>query len=304
MLHIKVLGSAAGGGFPQWNCNCNNCSGFRAGNLKAKARTQSSIAVSEDGISWVLINASPDIREQLHLHKEFHPRSGNRDSPIQAVVLVDAQIDHSSGLINLREGNRLPIYTTKAVYEDLTTGYPILSMLDHYCKIDHYPLDVTSDFEIPNFANLSFKPVVLHGKAPPYSPHRQNPQVGDNIGLFITDKQSGKSLFYAPALETIPNKVQALMSDVDCLMVDGTFWTEDEMLTQGVGSKRSAEMGHMPLSGDNGILAMLEQFTKPRKVLIHINNTNPILNEESPEHGKVLAKGIEIAFDGMELTLT
>lgn len=305
MLHIKVLGSGAGGGFPQWNCSCDNCSGLRAGTINAKARTQSSIAISNDKKQWIIINTSPDIRHQLWTNPEFHPAQGKRDTPIKAVVLVDAQIDHTTGLLILREGQRLPVYCTSTVYQDLTTGYPILNLLDKYCKIDHHPLPIEDHqtFQIPPFDSLTLMALPLVGKAPPYSPYRNDPRRGDNIGLLITDNDSGKSLFYAPALEAIPEQLLPILDKADCLMVDGTFWTEDEMITQGVGSKLASQMGHMPLSGDNGIIHLLNRFENARKILIHINNTNPILNESSEQHQQLKQQGIEVAFDGMDITL-
>jgi pyrroloquinoline quinone biosynthesis protein B len=305
MFGIKVMGSGAGGGFPQWNCNCQNCSNLRRGAFHGKARTQSSIAITTDRENWVLINASPDIRQQLQVNSEFHPSHDQRGTPIRAVVLVDAQIDHSTGLLLMREGKRLPVYCTSAVQEDLSTGFPVLKLLEHYCQVELHavPVDGEQTFSIANIPELTFLAVPLVGKAPPYSPHRLHPQQGDNIGLFIFEKQSGRSLFYAPALEQVPSEIIPMINNVDVMMVDGTFWTDDEMVRLGFSQKMAADMGHMPVSGDKGILAFLEQFSKPRKILIHINNTNPILNEDSREYAEVRARGVEVAEDGWFINL-
>lgn len=305
-MQIQVLGSGAGGGFPQWNCNCDNCAGIRAQTNQAQARTQSSIALSDDhGEHWVLMNASPDIRAQLAATPQLLPQGGRRGTPICAVMLVDAQIDHTSGLLFLREGERLPIYCTEAVYEDLTTGFPVLNLLQHYCGIDHHvlPFDGQTPVVVPQLPNIEFTAIALDGKAPPYSPHRANPQPGDNIAFKITDITTGQSVFYAPGLARIDTHVQTNLESADLILVDGTFWTEDEMILQGVGTKMAAEMGHLPQSGPNGMVERLGAYTDKRKVLIHINNTNPILDERSEQRRVLEEHGIEVAYDGMHLTL-
>ncbi|MDH3900967.1 MAG: MBL fold metallo-hydrolase, partial [Gammaproteobacteria bacterium] len=181
-MKLHVLGSGAGGGFPQWNCNCANCARFRSGELVAKARTQSSITVSADGIDWVLINASPDIREQMAAFPPLQPGRAVRDTGIRGVILMDSQIDHTTGLLTLREGETLDLYCTDRVYEDLTTGFPVLDMLGHYCGVNWHPIPLNGEsFTIPSTESLVFTAVPLSSKAPPYSPHRKDPRPGDNI---------------------------------------------------------------------------------------------------------------------------
>lgn len=302
-MRIYVLGSAAGGGFPQWNCNCDNCAGLRAGTLNATARTQSSIAVSRDGRAWVLINASPDIRHQIIASPVLQPARAKRDTGICAVVLMDSQIDHTTGLLTLRENDQpLRVYCTNMVYQDLTTGFPVLNMLEHYCGIERHtiPIDGTP-FEVADVAGIQFLAVPLSSKAPPYSPHRHDPHPGDNIGLLMTDLGSGRSAFYAPGLAEIEAHLQTHMDQAACLLVDGTCWTNDEMARRGVGTKLALEMGHRPQSGPDGMVAQLRAFPKPRKILIHINNTNPILDEDSPERNVLASEGIDVAFDGMDV---
>ncbi len=303
-MHIRVLGAGAGGGFPQWNCNCENCSRLRHGQIEASPRTQSSIAVRGAGSDWVLINASPDIRQQLNAFPGFHPERARRDTGIGAVLLVDSQIDHTTGLLILRESSRpLEVYCTARVHEDLTTGFPIIEMLGHYCGVNWHPVPSDgSGFDIPAAPGLNFTAVPLTSKAPPYSPHRASPGAGDNIGLHIRDRSSGRALFYAPGLGTFEPHLEAFMREADCLLVDGTTWTDDELARRRVGTKLASEMGHLAQSGPGGMIEQLRAFDA-RKILIHINNTNPILDEESDERATLSRAGIEVAHDGMQFTL-
>lgn len=305
MLKIRVLGSGAGGGFPQWNCNCDNCQGVRSGRLNALPRTQSSIALSSNGVDWLLVNASPDIRQQILAFPALQPGRAKRDTGIRAVLLIDSQIDHTTGLLMLREHNQpLELYCTAMVYQDLTTGFPILRMLEHYCGVRWHELPIDgSTFGIAGMDGLRFAALALTSKAPPYSPHREDPHPGDNIGLSITDRDNGRSLFYAPGLAGIEPHLEPVLHAADLLLVDGTCWTDDEMARRGVGTRRSLAMGHLPQSGPDGMIDALKPFEKPRKVLIHINNTNPILVEESAERAALTAAGIEVSHDGMEIDL-
>jgi pyrroloquinoline quinone biosynthesis protein B len=310
-MKILVLGSGAGGGFPQWNCNCRLCAGQRQGELSAHARTQSSIAVSADGESWVLLNASPDIGQQIRSHPQLHPRQGLRDTPIKAVVLMDAQIDHVTGLLGLREGPCIDLYATPCVFEDLTTGLPLLNVLQHYCGTRWHMLPVAGDrqsagFEIEGFSSLRFTALAIPGKAPPYSPHRREQIVGDNIALLVEDLRDGRRLFYSPGLAEVGEQELRWMSDVDCLLVDGTFWEEDEMQRAGLSGKTATEMGHLPQTASGaraGMVDVMRATSARRKVLIHINNSNPILDEGSAQRRVLEAHGIEVSYDGMEITL-
>jgi pyrroloquinoline quinone biosynthesis protein B len=301
---VRVLGSAAGGGFPQWNCNCPNCAGLRAGTLRATARTQSSIAVSADGASWVLFNASPDVLQQIKASPFLQPMRARRDTGIVAVVLIDAQIDHTTGLLMLREGKPLEIYCTDMVRQDLTSGNPLFNILGHFCGVNWHQVQADgSGFTVPGAAGLRFRAMPLKSKAPPYSPHRDDPHEGDNIGVVIEDLHSGGKLFYAPGLAAIEPHLAPQMEAADCLLVDGTFWTDDEMLSLGISRKRARDIGHLAQSGEDGMIAALARFSKPRKVLIHINNTNPILDEDSPQRAELAAQRIEVAHDGMEIII-
>lgn len=304
-MKARVLGAAAGGGFPQWNCNCPNCDGLRKGKINAAERTQSSIAVSGDGANWVLFNASPDILAQLKSFPALQPARAIRDTAIVAVVLIDSQIDHTTGLLMLREGKPLQIYCTDMAREDLTTGNPLFNILGHYCGVDWHdiPVERGSEFSIAGAEGLKFSPVALKSKAPPYSPHRNDPHEGDNIGMQITDLKSGRSLFYAPGLGEIEPHLKPFLEQSDCLLVDGTCWSDDELIKLGISKKKSRDMGHLPQSGEGGMMSVMKSLAKPRKILIHINNTNPILNEDSLERRELDKAGIEVAYDGMEIAL-
>jgi pyrroloquinoline quinone biosynthesis protein B len=306
-MKIRVLGSSAGGGFPQWNCNCGNCSGVRNGTIAAEPRTQSSLAVSVDGVSWLLINASPDILAQLAANPELQPARQAHDTGIAAVLLMDAQIDHVTGLLMLRENSaRLPIYATDAVWQDLSTGFPVTQILSHYCGVTRHTIALDdAPLEIPALPGVRIEALPLSSKAPPYSPHRNAPERGDNIGLLLTAIDSGKRAFYAPGLGALEPHIRDAMRRADLLLVDGTMWTDDEMIRLGLSKKTAADMGHLAQSGPGGMIDVLDGLDRPgaRKVLIHINNTNPILVDNGPERRTLTQHGIEVARDGMTFEL-
>jgi pyrroloquinoline quinone biosynthesis protein B len=303
---IRVLGSAAGGGFPQWNCNCRNCRGLRDGSLKSSARTQSSIALSSDGVQWVLCNASPDLHRQIRAHPVLEPLREVRHSPISAVLLVDGQIDHTLGLLLLREHhNRLDVWSTAAVREDLTSGLPLLSVLEHYCGVSWHELPTDgTPFQMSSLPGIEITVLPVDGKPGPYSRYRESPRRGDNIALSFRDLGSGQRALYAPGLAKITPEVRDALRASQCVMVDGTFWRDDEMITAGISPKRALDIGHLPQSGAGGMIETLSQLPRTtRRILIHINNTNPILDEASRERAELTTAGIEVAFDGMEISV-
>lgn len=304
-MHIHLLGTGAGGGFPQWNCNCDNCARFRKGTIKSSARTQSSITISANGTDWVLFNASPDIRAQLESFPPLQPARKVRDTGICAIVLCDGQIDHSTGLIILREHDKpWNVYCTASVHEDMTTGYPIFNILGHFRGVDWHEVHTDqSSFTIPQADPLIFTAVPLKSEAPPYSPHRGNPVAGDNVGFRVEDTQTGKNLFYAPGLGEIEDHVYTYMQNADVVLIDGTVWTNDEMSRHGISNKLASEMGHLDQSSKGGIKDTLISLEKPRKILIHINNTNPILDEESDQRKELNDVGIEVSYDGMDIII-
>jgi len=277
----------------------------RSGSRHHLPRTQSSIAVTANQTDWLLINASPDVLQQIKAFPALQPARALRDTGIAAVLLMDAQIDHTTGLLMLREHRqKLPLYCHPLVREDLSTGNPLFKVLEHYCGIDWQTLQLQTAFQVPGLSGLQFEALPLISNAPPYSPHRDKPQPGDNVGLSVKDQASGKTLFYAPGLGQMEPHVWQAMQQADCVLVDGTLWTEDEMIVLGASKKTSRAMGHMPQSGADGMMEWLDKLpSHVRKILIHINNTNPILDDSSPQRQTLTAHGIEVAFDGMEIEL-
>jgi pyrroloquinoline quinone biosynthesis protein B len=257
-------------------------------------------------VNWVLFNASPDVLQQIQDFPALQPNRAIRDTGIQAIVLIDAQIDHTTGLYMLREGTvKREIYCTDMVYGDLTSGNQILNILGHYCGINHHsvPIDGKTSFTMPNVPNLKFTAVALKSAAPPYSPHRNDPHPGDTIGVLIEEISTGKKCWYSPGLAEIEPQLPALMNQADCIMVDGTFWTDTEMIDLGLMTKTARSIGHNPQSGPGGMIEDLDKFGDVRKVLIHINNTNPILREDSAERAELTRHGIEVSYDGMDIIL-
>ena len=278
---------------------------MRAGSPHHRSRTQSSIAISANSTDWLLVNASPDVLQQIKAFPGLQPARALRDTGIAAVMLMDAQIDHTTGLLMLREHRqRLPLYCHPLVREDLTSGNPLFKVLEHYCGIDWQALSLEETFAIKGLDGLVFSALPLLSNAPPYSPHRDKAQPGDNVGLSVVDAATGKKLFYAPGLGQMEPHVWAAMQASDCVLVDGTLWTDDEMIALGASKKTSRSMGHLPQTGPDGMIEWLDKLpNQVRKVLIHINNTNPILDEQSPQRQTLTAHGIEVAYDGMEITL-
>ena len=304
-MYIQILGSAAGGGFPQWNCNCRNCRGVRDGSVNAQPRTQSSIALSDNGIDWILCNASPDIRMQIEAFPGLNPARQLRDSAIGGIILLDSQIDHTTGLLTLREGCPHQVWCSEMVHQDLTTGFPLFNMLSHWNGgLQHNLIELHGEpFSVPACPNLAITAIPLRSSAPPYSPHRGNPHPGDNIGLFVEDRTTGGALFYAPGLGQVDEQLLSWMRRADCLLVDGTLWRDDEMRVCEVGDKLGSEMGHLCQSGPGGMIEVLDGLPAAQKILIHINNTNPILDVDSAERAELTAHGIDVAWDGMRIEL-
>jgi pyrroloquinoline quinone biosynthesis protein B len=279
---------------------------LRAGTLRARARTQSSIAVSGRSLhSWVLVNASPDILAQLQANPDLQPNRALRDSALAAIILVDGQVDHTAGLYMLRESVRSwPIWCTDSAYADLTGGNPILGVLAHYCGVDRRRIDLDRAFTVAEVSGVEWRALPVAGKPGPYSPNREAPVSGDNVALVIKDEATGKTVVYAPGLSEMDERLWQVLQSAACVLVDGTFWTDDEMIRLGVSRKRARDIGHLPQSGGGGMLEWLDRLpAATRKILIHINNTNPILDESSVQFAKLARCGVEVARDGMEISL-
>jgi pyrroloquinoline quinone biosynthesis protein B len=261
--------------------------------------------VSADGASWILFDASPDILAQLQAFPDAQPARAIRDTAIAGIVLTDSQVDHTTGLLMLREGKPLKVYCTDSVRDDLSTANPLFGILRHYCGVEWRRLQVRdmTRFQVDGADGLSLSAVPLESKAPPYSSHRHDPHEGDTLGLQVTDEASGTTLFYAPGLDRIEPHLRVIFENADCLLLDGTFWSDGEMIDLNIGDKRAHEMGHLPQSGEGGMIEVLAVYPRARKILTHINNTNPILDEDSPERAQLASAGIEVAHDGMDFVV-
>jgi pyrroloquinoline quinone biosynthesis protein B len=253
----------------------------------------------------VLVNASPDILAQLQANPDLQPNRSLRDTALAAIILVDGQVDHTTGLYMLRESVRpWPIWCTDSTYADLTGGNPILGVLAHFCGVDRRRIDLDQVFTIDEVSGLEWRALPVASKPAPYSPNREAPIRGDNVALMITDEATGKTVVYAPGLSEIDERLWQALQSAACVLVDGTFWTDDEMIRLGVSRKRARDIGHLPQSGSGGMLEWLDRLpAATRKILIHINNTNPILDESSVQFAELARHGVEVGQDGMEISL-
>jgi pyrroloquinoline quinone biosynthesis protein B len=295
-VRVRVLGAAAGGGFPQWNCGCPQCRAVRTGARPCRPRTQSSVAVSPEGRRWFLLNASPDLRAQIESVPALHPH-GPRDSPLHAVLLTDAELDHTLGLPLLREAGRVEVHATPAVHETLCTGTALLRTLGAFTRVEWRP--VAPGRDVPLADGLSYRAFAV----PTTKRARFGAGEEDVVGYRITNGRTGRALVYLPVVETLTAPVRAELAGCTCLLVDGTCWRDDELLRLGVARKTAREMGHLPIGGAGGSLEQLSPLPIERRVYVHVNNTNPILLEDSPERRTVEEHGFEVAEDGLELEL-
>ncbi|MBZ9799449.1 pyrroloquinoline quinone biosynthesis protein PqqB [Mesorhizobium sp. ES1-4] len=310
-MRVKIIGSAAGGGFPQWNCNYRLSRAARAGMAGFQSRTQSSMAASADGAGWVLFNLSPDIRQQIAQTPELQPAfcAPLRSSPIRAAVLTNGDVDHVAGLLSLRERQPFAIYATAQVLATLEAN-TIFNVLDPAIVPRRLlsPMGETAicdaDGEQTGILVDSF---AVPGKVALYLEQRGDPDAnfgsdaGDTIGVRVTGARSRGAVFYIPACARIDAALATRLAGAACLLFDGTVYTDDEMIIARVGHKTGARMGHIAMSGEAGSVARLANVKIGRRIFVHINNTNPVLDENSTEYAAVRAAGWEIASDGMEM---
>lgn len=306
-MRIKVLGAAAGGGFPQWNCGCPNCRDVRAGILDAKPLTQECVGISTDDARWFLLNASPEIRSQVESCPPLHPR-GPRHSPIAAVVLTNGDLDHTLGLLSLRESHPLVIYATERVRQGFTEGNVLYRTLMRFPgQVTWKTLSLGREIALSGAdgapSGLSVEAVPTPGKPPVHLEGLAASDPGENIGLLIRDRGTGGGLAYFSAAGGITPAVRKALDGAECVFFDGTFWSSDELIALGLGTKRAEEMAHLPVGGADGSLNRLAGMRASRRIYIHINNTNPLLRPHSPERKQAEASGWEIACDGMEVAL-
>ncbi len=300
-LQILILGSAAGGGYPQWNCRGPVSRRFWDGDAHVQARTQSSIAVSVDGATWLLVNCSPDIRQQILNTPALHPKAGQRSTPIGAVLLTNGDIDHIAGLLTLREKQAYALYATPTVLHVLDDNR-IFDAIDR----DFVPRSAIAlgrPFEpLPDLHVSAF---AVPGKVPLYM-EDGTPEIGaeteTTIGLDIKSAD-GRRALYIPGCAHISDTVRSQIDGADLLMFDGTLWTDTEMVDAGLGKKTGHRMGHISMSGADGSMTQLRDAKVGRRVFVHINNTNPVLIDDSQERQQAEAQGWEISYDGMEIQL-
>jgi pyrroloquinoline quinone biosynthesis protein B len=305
-MRVQLLGTAAGGGFPQWNCNCPNCRAVRAGAAGLRPRTQACTAVSADGQSWFLLNASPDLRAQIESFGPLRCRGAARGSGIRGVLLTSADLDHTLGLLLLREGGRLAVHATAAVRQALDAGLRLGDVLACYAGLDwHEPHAAAAPLLLADDSpsGLQYAAFAVPGKPPRYREGRAAPAAGDTVGYLILDERTRGRLAFVPGAAALDAVTLDRLRGCDLVLLDGTFWSGDEMQTLGVGRLSAAEMGHLPVGGPCGSLAHVAALGAGRTVYVHINNTNPMLRAGSPEHRAVLGAGAEVGEDGWEFNL-
>jgi pyrroloquinoline quinone biosynthesis protein B len=312
-MRVKILGSAAGGAFPQWNCACSNCRALRAGTFQGKARSQTQVAISADNRSWFLLGASPDLRAQIETTPELHPQAVEnsiRHSPIAGTVLLNADIDHVLGLLLLRELQPLRAYATESVHRILSDDNSMFAMLQRVPgQLTWTDFAPEAAFSLLDAAGedsgLRCRALSLGRHYPAYVSEWRRGQISHreaSLGLLV-ESSSGKRLAYMPAVPQIDDVLLKEADSADVLLFDGTFWSDDELIRVQGSGQTARQMGHVPVSGPEGTLSKLAQLRRPRKIYLHINNTNPMLNEAGPEFRQVREAGWEIAEDGWQFDL-
>ena len=307
MLRAIVLGAAAGGGLPQWNCACPGCAAVRSGQAGAP-QTQSSIVVSADGERWVLINASPDIRQQFAATPALHPRAV-RHSPLSAVLVTNADVDHVAGLLSLREAQPFALYATRRVHSVLDAN-AIFNVVNRE-HVPRRPVQLNESMPILDAAGeptgICIETFTVPGKVALWLEDPNAERFGsvaeDTIGVAIRAEGSEARLFYLPGCADVPDSLKARFKPTDTVLFDGTTYTEHEMAEAGVGQKSASRMGHLVMSGPQGTIARLADVPLARRLFIHINNTNPVWLPDSEARREIARQGWDLAFDGMELTL-
>jgi pyrroloquinoline quinone biosynthesis protein B len=308
MLHAIVLGAAAGGGFPQWNSNALACREARNGGPRARARTQASIAVSANERDWFLLNASPDLRLQIEATPPLHPREGLRSSPIAGAVVTGGDVDAIAGLLHLRERHRFAIYAPRRVLEVLSAN-PIFGVLaPDYVERIELPLDRKTDLKgASGPSGLALRAFAVPGKVPLYLEEGgRDPglsEIGDAVGLELFDIAEGARFFFIPGCAIVTPELRRRLAGTPLVFFDGTLWRDDEMIRMGISDKTGRRMGHISMSGPDGAIVAFEGLGIERRIFIHINNSNPVLLEDSAERRAAEAAGWEIAYDGMEVRL-
>jgi len=302
-VHVILLGTAAGGGFPQWNCWCPTCRIARDDPARAHARTQSSVAFSADGVRWFLGNASPDVREQLARLPRVEV-SGVRHVPVEGIVLTDAELDHTLGVTLLREGRQLQVIATPAVIRTIAEDSRVLPVTQAFAVVQTVEVALgepaSLDYRDGTPSGLTMELKAVRGDPPRFA---RKEEVGHTVAAFITDAASGKTCAFVPGCGGLGPRLLARLNEAELLLFDGTFWTDDELIRLGISDRPASAMGHVAISGPEGSLAVLSQLDCPRKVYTHINNTNPMLIEHSAERAEVESAGVLVGMDGMRFEI-
>ncbi|SDX60668.1 pyrroloquinoline quinone biosynthesis protein B [Arthrobacter sp. cf158] len=297
-MWIRILGSAAGGGFPQWNCACPQCRAARTGARPCVPRSQSSIAVSANRQEWFLLNASPDVQRQVESFPDLHNDDGSIGR-LQSVLLTDSELDHTAGLLLMREGRELQVHATKSMYQTLNTGTGLLRILGAYCPVTWKAVVPGVDvdlgegltyraFNVPTTKAARFEGADNYGRV---------------VGYRITDTATDRSIVYLPSVQQLTPQILEEFAGCSALLIDGTCWSDDEMPALGLAGKTSRDMGHVPISGPRGSLALISPLPIKRKIYVHINNTNPILLDDSPQRLQLERQAVEVATDGLEIEI-
>ncbi|TDD37356.1 pyrroloquinoline quinone biosynthesis protein PqqB [Saccharopolyspora elongata] len=298
---LHCLGVAAGGGYPQWNCACAGCRKARSN--PELGSMHAGLAVSGDGERWFLLNATPDVHHQIAMDRCLHPGPGIRTTPVAGVLLTDAEFDHTIGLLMLREESSLTVYGTYPVLEALALWFPVRELLSDYADLSWSLVEIGKPLDLDD--RLRVTAFLTGSKAPRYMGrsqlHRESKEW--EMGFRLEDKVTGGTAVYAPTLPRWDEKFAEQVASADCVFLDGTFWTDDEMSCRGAGSRSGRSMGHMPVSGEDGSALALAALPAKRKIYTHINNTNPILDEGSEERRWLAGLGIEVGRAGLEVEL-
>jgi pyrroloquinoline quinone biosynthesis protein B len=305
-VKVRLLGTAAGGGFPQWNCACPNCDGLRRETIRARARHELCVAVSGNDRDWFLINAPPDVRAQIESFSPLAPSGAARTTPIAGILLTSADLDNVLGLMTLREGPPLCVYATPGIRQALQTGLSLPSLLAEYAGASwHEAPMIRSGLRCRDGAlsGLECEAFSVDGHPPRYLRSRGAEAYGDRVGYVITDTSTSSRLVVLAGFSAFDVSLRERTSGCDLLLLDGTFWSDDELQRHADGARTAAEMGHLPVGDAGGSLAMIDTLRARRIIYVHVNNTNPMLNEDSPEHKAVRAAGAEVGYDGLEIEL-
>ena len=301
-MRLRLLGTAAGGGVPQWNCRCQNCQAARRGGITPLASC--SLAFSPDGTSWYLIDATPEVTQQMARWPDLYPPSGIRSTPLRGVILTDAELDHILGMLHLREGTRWTLYGTPRVARLVEEDLPLLPALRHYADVQVQVLSLEEALSLGDGASRVEVRIVETGqRLPRYLGTTERASRGAVVAVVLTDQTTGKRAVYAPGVGRLSDALAEDFGGADVIFFDGTFWTEDELRHLAISDQSATGMGHVPVSGPDGSARWLANVSARAKLYVHINNTNPLLDPASPERAWIRSLGLEVAAEGWEVTL-